>query len=151
MPTEFKFIDRGWKAIQRELGYADTHVVATGVIDGSAPHDSGRTMGEIATWNHYGTETIPARPFITRPIDVKQGEIKALIARIMKGVSTGKISAEVGLALVGQRLRDLQVSAINAREYEPNAESTVAKKGSDTPLVDTGQLKGAITYQVREK
>lgn len=35
--------------------------------------------------------------------------------------------------------------------WPPNAPSTVAAKGSDRPLIDTGQLRKAITYIVGEK
>lgn len=148
---KFDIIDRGWNAIKRQLELADTKVIAVGVLDGSEPHPAGPTVGEIATWNHYGTDTIPARPFITRPIDMQMPELKTLVQRLMRGISLGKITADHAAEILGQKLRDTCVSAINARQFEPNAESTVARKGSDTPLVDTGQLKGAIAYQVRNE
>lgn len=124
--------------------------VAVGVIDGGAPHPAGPTVGEVAAWNHFGTEDIPARPFITRPIDLKRPELAKLVQRLVAGISTGKIGAEYAAELLGQKLRDVCVSAINAREYEPNADATIARKGSDTPLVDTGTLKGSIAYEVRK-
>lgn len=34
--------------------------------------------------------------------------------------------------------------------WAPNAPSTIAQKGSDRPMIDTGQLRGAITYVVRQ-
>lgn len=148
---KFDIVDRGWNAIKRQLELADSKVIAVGVLDGSAPHPAGPTMGEIATWNHYGTETIPARPFITRPIDLKNAELRTLVQRLMRGISLGKITAGHAAEILGQKLRDTCVAAINAREFEPNAQSTIDRKGSSTPLVDTGQLKGAITYQVRDE
>jgi hypothetical protein len=148
--AKYRVIDRGWKSIQRELNEANSKVVAVGVLNGAEPHVGGATLGEVATWNHYGTSTIPARPFIVGPIDAKQTEIRSLIERLVKGISLGKVGADQALDLLGQKLRDTCVSAINAREFEPNAESTIARKGSSTPLVDTGQLKGSITFEVRD-
>jgi hypothetical protein len=34
--------------------------------------------------------------------------------------------------------------------FQPNAPSTIAAKGSDQPLIDSGILRGAITYVVKE-
>src|SRR5690242_16408211 len=119
-----KVIDKGWAKLKREIGLASERVVAVGVIDGGAPHPSGAgSVGEVATWNHYGTSTIPARPFITRPIDMRRPEIEKLVQRVVAGISSNKISAETGLNLVGTKLRGICVQAINAREYEPNAPS----------------------------
>jgi hypothetical protein len=42
------------------------------------------------------------------------------------------------------------VNEINNGHYAPNAESTIAKKGSDRPLKDTGQEAQAITWVVPE-
>ena len=142
-----KYIDRGYYAIKKQLEIANTKTVSVGVLNGSEAHGD-VTVGEIATWNHYGTANIPARPFIVGPIDAKQAELQNLVKRLTAGISTGKIDTEFALNVLGQKLRDTCVSAINNREFEPNADSTIAKKGSSTPLVDTGQLKGAIAFEI---
>jgi hypothetical protein len=33
-------------------------------------------------------------------------------------------------------------------DFEPNAPSTIAKKGSSHPLIDTGQEKNSVTWEV---
>ena len=38
--------------------------------------------------------------------------------------------------------------SIEDRIYEANKESTIKKKGSDTPLVDTGHLRQSIIWRV---
>ena len=38
-----------------------------------------------------------------------------------------------------------------ANNWQPNAESTIKKKGSNQPLVDTGEMRKAITYVLRDK
>lgn len=35
--------------------------------------------------------------------------------------------------------------------WAPNSPATIARKGSDQPLVDTGQMRRALTYLVEEK
>jgi hypothetical protein len=34
--------------------------------------------------------------------------------------------------------------------FEPNKPATIARKGSDRPLIDTAQLLNSITYVVRK-
>lgn len=36
-------------------------------------------------------------------------------------------------------------------EFEPNAPMTVQRKGSDHPLIDTGQLRRGISYVICKK
>ena len=36
-------------------------------------------------------------------------------------------------------------------EWPPNAEATIKQKGSDMPLIDTGELRKSITYVIRNK
>ena len=35
--------------------------------------------------------------------------------------------------------------------WAPNSPATIARKGSDSPLIDTGQMRRSITYLVEEK
>ena len=55
-----------------------------------------------------------------------------------------------GLALLGEYARGLIIRRIVERDYAPNAPSTIVAKGSDTPLVDEGILKGSIAYKVEQ-
>ena len=36
-------------------------------------------------------------------------------------------------------------------EFVPNAPSTIRKKGSDKPLIDTGQLRQGVSYKICRK
>ena len=38
-----------------------------------------------------------------------------------------------------------------ANNWQQNAKSTIKKKGSNQPLVDTGEMRKAITYVLRDK
>lgn len=38
-----------------------------------------------------------------------------------------------------------------ANKWPPNSPKTIAKKGSDSPLIDTGEMRKAITYVIREE
>lgn len=40
---------------------------------------------------------------------------------------------------------------IESGSYEPNAPSTIRKKKSDKPLIDTGRMRQSVKYVIRKK
>lgn len=55
---------------------------------------------------------------------------------------------ERALRRVGLAFRRIAVDMIRSREYEANAPSTIAAKGSSTPLINYGDLWRSIGYQI---
>lgn len=100
-----------------------------------------------AVWNNFGTVNIPERPFMSNAFDDNRAKyIEALrisAAKVMRGeVQVGEVAAKLGIVFaddIRQEIVDLDSPA--------NAPSTVAKKGSSNPLIDTGEMKNAVTYQ----
>lgn len=135
-----------WK--QLASGKVGPGRVKVGIPEGSGAYPDGTTVAEVAAYNHDGTDTIPARPFLSVPLDGRRSPVRAIMARVSKAVLAGKLTTDQGLRLLGQWGRDEVIRAINAGFPPENAERTIARKGSSTPLVDTGQLKGSITYVV---
>lgn len=129
----------------RRIGDFRTKV---GVHDDGATYDDGTKVIEVAIWNHFGTQNIPARPFITASLELARPELKALYARLVAGVIAGKITDEFAAQYLGQWAVKEIVDNINRGLFQANAPSTVAAKGSDTPLIDTAQLKGSIRAEV---
>ena len=136
-----------WKQLARAARQGPKELLV-GVPEGAGAHPSGATIAEIALWNHEGTDTIPARPFLSHPLDARRQPVKGMLARVSKGILEGRPEEPI-LRALGEWCRNLVIAAINVRRYEANAPSTEAAKGSDLPLVDRGILKGAITYEVR--
>ena len=60
-------------------------------------------------------------------------------------VSFRKANNRIGLVFVRDARKLITVDKI----YLPNSPATIALKGSSTPLIDTGDLVGAITYEVK--
>lgn len=139
--------------VLRRLGAAPRHVVI-GVLGAKAsePHKDtpGATVAQVASWNHFGTSRIPARPFLTIAFEKYGEQIRAIQKRIAAGVISGKLDLDQGLELMGLEAVARVKQTIIEHVPPPNAKSTVDAKGSSTPLVDTGQLLGSITHVVRE-
>ncbi len=152
-----KFTDRdlGWNEILKVAAEIKQSKVRVGVIGERAEakeEGSPLTVGEIAAVLEYGTEDghIPARPFVRGTFDAERENLVALGRKLIRGALDGKITVEKGLNIIGSTL----ANAIKRRITDgsgvppPNAPSTIAAKGSDRPLVDTGRLLGAITWSV---
>lgn len=106
------------------------------------------TLAEVAAAHEFGTATIPQRSFIRATVDLKAGEIGALQEKLAAQVAEGKITPEVAMERLGAAVQGMVQTRIAEGIGPALKPATVARKGSDKPLVDTGQLRSSVTYQV---
>ena len=131
----------------REL--AKGPAVDVGVIGSEAGADKGDgiTVAMVAEWAELGLGQ-PMRSWLRGWIDEAQGEIEQRISVETRAVLEGKRTQRVALARIGVWAAG-QIRARIAAGIEPaNADSTIERKGSSTPLIDTGQLRSSITSRV---
>jgi len=122
--------------------------VDVGIID-AGKHSSGDiTVAGIGYAHEYGTATLPERSFMRSTIQAKKKEIIALQKKLLKQIVNGKIKMEAGLGLLGEFMSDVISQKIVSITSPPNTPETIEAKGSSNPLIDTGQLKNSITYEV---
>ena len=100
-------------------------------VHGKKASDVVPSNAEVAAWNHFGTEKVPARPFL----DVAIVKNKAIVAGAMGAMAAGKVQ---------QYIADVFIPP-------PNSPRTIARKGSSHPLIDTGQMRQSITWQRTKK
>jgi phage gpG-like protein len=146
--------DRGLNAVAARL--VGKHRVRVGIL-ADAPKASDQpgahaSLLEVAAIHEFGAPQagIPQRSFVRATVDNKRSEIEAAQATLAKQIVEGKIDGETAMERLGAKVEGLMKGAISAGIAPPNAPSTIARKGSSKPLVDTGQLKSAITYQTEE-
>lgn len=107
---------------------------------------------DIALWNELGTENtnMPSRPFMRDSVDKHMEAINhALMAQkdaLLEGASAREILNTVGLFQ-----QDLMQTEIEQGDFVANAESTIKKKGSDKPLIDTGTMRNSVHFFIAEK
>lgn len=95
---------------------------------------------------------VPARPVIEPAIEENKELIVATLSEAIKAGIDGKHSlAKTEFNKAGE---DAAMYAHDWFEnpkngWPDNSESTIKRKGSDLPLVDTNQMRKAITYKVR--
>ncbi len=145
-----KKIDRGWKRIRREIK-KERLVITVGIQGKEAITKAGgeadATVADIAAINELGMG-VPERSFMRSTIDAGQRKYLALLNGIGDASVAGKLSLTRGAKIVGEIVVGDMKQAISAGIPPPNAESTIVAKGSSTPLVNTGQMRGAITSEV---
>lgn len=97
---------------------------------------------------------VPPRPVLEPAIASQKDAIGKLIGAASKSALEGKPSqCEANLNKAGM----VAVSAARgwfenpANGWPPNTPYTIKKKGSSQPLIDTGEMRKAITYVVRDK
>ena len=151
----------------RELQYLASHQVEIGIfadasLDGAVP------MLVIAAANEFGAKIpkrqarfedlddenpekwviIPERSYLRAWFDENVDVLQATMERLIGQVVEGKISGRAALETIGGYVVTHVQAYMVDLKTPPNAPSTIARKGSSNPLIDTGQLKDAITWRV---
>lgn len=116
------------------------------------------TNAELAFIHSEGSplNNIPARPFIEPAIEdpenseIIAGELKSAAQSALSGNTEAMSRYLVRAGIQGQNVvRDWFTNSKN--NWPENSPLTIARKGSDRPLIDTGELRKSVTYVIREK
>ncbi len=92
---------------------------------------------------------IPSRPFIRGTFDEHEADLAKLVEEMEDEILAGKKTRKQALTQIGQTHQNQIQKAMNtAGKFEPNAPSTIRKKGSAQPLKDKGRLVQAINFEV---
>lgn len=105
---------------------------------------------DIALWNELGTGHIPSRPFLRKSVDENKTAIDDMLDKSAKMLLSGQPMQRV-LNRLGSFQKGLVQKKIVEGSYVPNAASTIRKKGSSRPLIDTGRMRQSVNYIVRRK
>jgi hypothetical protein len=108
----------------------------------------GLTVVEVGIFHEFGFG-VPKRSFIRDGFDESERALKTLGRRLAVGVVDAKITKRTWLLAMGSKARSSFIRRINKGIAPGLSEVTIARKGSSRALIDTGQLKGSITYSLR--
>lgn len=111
---------------------------------------AGLTVLDVATFHEFGLG-VPERSFLRGYVDENKARIRGMIKSLATMVQQGKLDQDTALEKLGLTIVGEIQKRIAKGIPPPNAESTIARKGSSTPLIDTGQLRSSITHKVRGK
>ena len=134
----------------RELAELKELEVRVGFQRGKAQEEDGTDICDVAAFNELGTDHIPARPFIRQSVDDNESKINSFLKEEVKDFAQGKSAKQI-LKEIGNFQKDLMQDKITSGSFAPNAESTIKKKGSSKPLVDTGRMRKSVNYVIQKK
>ena len=120
--------------------------VEVGFFKGTHTYPNGKDVTEVARDNDKGTKRIPERPFMI-PAGNKAANktINITVHSIAGGMDEQQALSKAGELFVGF----IQKEITNLKE-PPNAESTILKKGSSNPLIDTGLMRSKVEWKFKK-
>lgn len=131
------------------LNVADDGSVSAQTKDVIVDAEDGATMAEIATYHEFGIG-VPQRSFLRAWADQDRQKIEATLRRLTVRVIAGKLTREQAYEQFGGWAQgQVQKFIADGRVQPPLDQRTIDAKGSSKPLIDTGQLRSSITYEVR--
>jgi hypothetical protein len=120
--------------------------VDIGFLEG-ATYPDGTSVALVAAVNEFGSADTPPRPFFRGMIVEKSPEWPDAVGNLLvaNGYDADKTLGQTGAAIKGQ----LQ-AAIVAYSGTPLKPATIARKGNDKQLVDTGHMLASVDYAVKK-
>ena len=115
--------------------------------------DQKLTVADVFEFHELGLGNNPKRSSIVWVIENKRDEIAALSDKILDAIVKGNVTAEKGLALMGEKILSLAKRRIQSKIPPPLSEERLkqkerAGKSGETPLIHTGQLINSLRYNV---
>jgi hypothetical protein len=152
MTVKIKDTDKGAaKLLARLIGEG---ALAFGVLQADAGQTYGEsdlTVGEIAEIHEFGLGSAPRRSFLADWADENKAEIENVVVKGGRALARGTVQNATQLLeqIGGWAVGSIQTRISNGIAPPLSAE-TIKRKGSSVPLIDTGQLRSSITYEVRD-
>jgi len=147
-----RVVDRGADALVRAAREAaGDWSVRVGIMgsEAGAAHEeaAGLTVAEVAEAHEFGVG-VPRRSWLLDYVDATQETARRRIRSVLEAVTRRGLPFGPGLEQFGQVTVGEIQQRIADRIDPPLSEATIAAKGSDVPLINTGQLRSSITYVV---
>jgi len=143
-------VDHGAKALLESVSKMKSQTLRVGILaDAGAEDHGGISMADVATFHEFGTETIPQRSFIRGWFDEQEASNRAAIRTQYKRVLKGELTVDEAFGQLGALFVARIQQRIVDRIQPPLKAKTIQRKASDVPLVDTGQLKSSVTWEVQ--
>jgi len=117
----------------------------------TSKYPDGTPTAYVAAINEFGTSRTPARPFMRPAIATYGPEWLKLMGAAAVQVATGAITGAAAMDMIAARAAGDVGKAIQSVTSPPLAASTVARKGFDKPLIDTGLMFQSVTHRTVAK
>ena len=119
-------------------------------VDIGVLSDEDENLRIYASANEFGTRNghIPERSFIRSAVDENESQINQRADRVYRRIIDGKLKKREGLGQMGEFIQSLVTRKITTLRHPENKESTIARKGSSNPLIDSNRLRSSIRWEL---
>jgi hypothetical protein len=140
------------KKFFKEIAELKKLQVRVGYQQGKEQSDEGVDMVDIAMFNEVGTARSPERPIIRNSVDGNKQTIEKFCKAQIQKIARGGTAEQV-LNAIGSMQKGLIQDTIGKSPSwaKPNADSTIKRKKSDVPLIDTGKMRQSVDYVITPK
>lgn len=140
--------DMGYQTIITNLSRLKG-TVKVGIMADAGSEKNGASLVEVAAYNEFGTQHIPARPFVRQTTDNNRGAWGRMAAQLEDRVAHG-MSPHQALEILGNKAEGDMKKTIGRGHFAPNAPNTIKQKGSSQPLIDTGRMRNSVSHKVED-
>lgn len=122
-------------------------MLRVGFLEG-ATYPDGTSVPMVAAIQEFGAPSkgIPPRPYFRNMIAEKQDTWGPAVGELLKA---NKFDAEKTLGQAGAGIKGQLQQSIRDLTEPPLAAATVAAKGFDKPLIDTGHMLNSVDFDVK--
>ncbi len=128
------------------------HQVNIGFPDNGKKHKGegldATTVAQVAAFNEFGTATNPERSFLRTGIQTNRYKYIKLNRENLLKILAGKLTFEKALGILGEVAKaDVQANIVDGN-FTPLAPATIKAKGSSKPLIDIGQMRQSVQWEL---
>lgn len=140
--------DLGWDRIKADLAELGTMKAEVGIQHGESV--DGVSLAAIGMFNEFGTKHSPERSFIRTAFDENTPGLIDAAGKLTQAVIDDAMTPDNAIRVLGELHQGQVVDKIDEITTPPNAPSTIARKKSSKPLIDTGDMRAAVRYLIRK-
>lgn len=153
-----KEIDKGYEEFMKAVNeMAEGPVIKIGILSKNNETVEGAeiNLAQLAAVHEFGTVIvtnnasweIPERSFIRSTMDENRQYLVQVTRNAIMNIALGA-DIDVELNKIGLLIASLIKKKITDLRDPPNAPSTIARKGSSNPLIDTGRMRASVAHEV---
>jgi len=131
-----------FKFVNKILKDAKSRSISVG-FDNTPHPKSKESLASIAAFNEDGTSTIPPRPFMKMAF-VSNANFMTNIRVNGRKILRGELDSQQAMNLLKKEAVQAVKESIDNFDNPENADATIAKKGFNDPLIDTGFMRNNV-------
>lgn len=150
---------KGWEDLKKRIAALEGREARVGWFEGQTygPENANLPIATVAMWQEEGTiggqkngSGIPSRPFIrTFFMGLRNSAaFRGFVANELKLYLAGEKTVHQVMKKLGELVQEGLRQTIANWSHPRNSDSTIAQKGFNNPLVETGLMAKSITVKI---